>query len=106
MAKEKKNTLETTDASVKEETKKAKKATKKSNKKGEEKKMGFFAKIGKWFKDLVIEFKHVTWPSRKTVLINTSIVLGTILFASAFVGLLDLGLLELLKFLIGLGQSA
>ncbi len=106
MAKEKKDTLQNTDASVKEDTKKAKKADKKSNKKGEEKKMGFFAKIGKWFKDLKIEFKNVTWPTRKTVLINTSIVLFTILVSSIIVGLLDLGLLELLKFLIGLSQSA
>ena len=104
MAKEKKDTLKNSETSVTEETKKAKKAEKKSNKKNEEK-PGFFARIGKWFKDLMIEFKNVTWPTKKTVLINTSIVLGTIFIASIIVGLLDLGLLELLKFLIGLSQG-
>ena len=97
MAKEKKDTLQNAESSVKEETKKAKK-DKKSNKNDEGKK-GFFAGIAKWFKDLKIEFKNVTWPTKKTVLINTSIV------ASIIVGLLDLGLLELLKFLIGLSQG-
>ncbi len=103
MAKEKKDTLQNAESSVKEETKKAKK-DKKSNKNDEGKK-GFFAGIAKWFKDLKIEFKNVTWPTKKTVLINTGIVLGTIIVASIVVGLLDLGLLELLKFLIGLSQG-
>jgi len=103
MAKEKKDTLQNAESSVKEETKKAKK-DKKSTKKEEEKK-GFFAGIAKWFKDLRIEFKNVTWPTKKTVLINTSIVLGTILVSSIIVGLIDLGTVELFKFLIGLSQD-
>ncbi|MBE6849453.1 MAG: preprotein translocase subunit SecE [Ruminococcus sp.] len=103
MAKEKKDTLQNAESSVKEETKKAKK-DKKSTKKEEEKK-GFFAGIAKWFKDLRIEFKNVTWPTKKTVLINTSIVLGTILVSSIIVGLIDLGAVELFKFLIGLSQD-
>jgi preprotein translocase subunit SecE len=103
MAKEKKDTLQNAESSVKEETKKAKK-DKKSTKK-EEEKQGFFAGIAKWFKDLKIEFKNVTWPTKKTVLINTSIVLGTILVSSIVVGLIDLGTVELFKFLIGLSQD-
>ena len=63
------------------------------------------ARIGKWFKDLKIEFKNVTWPTKKTVMINSGIVLTTILVASIIVGGLDLGLLELMKFLIGLSQK-
>ncbi len=99
MAKEKKDTLKKADASAKEETKKAKKSESKS-KKDEGKKGG----IIKWFRDLKIEFKNVTWPTKKTVFINTSVVLGTIVFASLVVGLLDFGLLELIKFLLGLSQ--
>lgn len=104
MAKEKKDTLKNSETSVKEETKKAKKAEKKSNKK-DEGKLGFFARIGKWFKDLKIEFKNVTWPTKKTVIINSGIVLSTILVASIIIGGLDLGLVELMKFLIGLSQK-
>ena len=35
-------------------------------------------KIVKWFKDLKIEFKKVVWPSKKTVINNTSVVLAVV----------------------------
>lgn len=54
-------------------------------------------KFVKWFKDLKIEFKKVVWPSKKTVINNTSVVLGTVVTISAFVGLLDAGLLVLMN---------
>lgn len=102
MAKEKKDALN--EVSDEKETKKQKKAksdknTKKSEK--SEKKSGGFAK---WFKDLKTEFKLVTWPTKQTVMVNSGIVLGTIVIASIFVGLLDTGLLELMKFLLDLGH--
>ncbi|MDE5945894.1 MAG: preprotein translocase subunit SecE [Oscillospiraceae bacterium] len=65
------------------ETKKAK-DTKKPN------------KVAKWFKDLKIEFNKVTWASWKTVRNNTSIVLTIVVIISAFVGLLDWGLLSVM----------
>lgn len=82
------------------------KSTKKTKKSKEEpKKPNVFQRIGKWFRDLRIEFKNVVWPSRQTVVTNTSVVLTVIVLGSAFIGLLDTGLLELVKFLIGLSQS-
>lgn len=60
-------------------------------------------RIVKWFKDLKSEFKKVVWPSRKQVLNNTAVVVGTVVIASAFVGALDYGLLKLASFLIDLG---
>ncbi len=101
MAKEKKIALEKSEASVTEENKKAKKADKKSNKKDEGKKGNA---VVKWFRDLKIEFKNVTWPTKKTVFINTGIVLSTILVSSLFVGLMDSGLLALFKYLLSLGE--
>lgn len=100
MAKEKKDTLKKADASAKEETKKAKKTEKKS-KKDEGKKPN---RVIKWFRDLRIEFKNVTWPTRKTVTVNATIVLTTILFSSLVVFLLDLGLMTLINFLLGLSS--
>jgi len=105
MAKEKKDAL--TEVSEEKETKKAKKekaekSDKKDNKKDEKKSGG----IGKWFADLRREFKMVTWPTKETVMINSGIVLGTIVISSLFVGLLDTGLLELMKFLLNLGQNS
>ncbi len=109
MAKDKKTSLEKTDASAKEATKKAKKNDKKSGKKGDDKKQNgfvrFFKGIGKWFRDLRIEFKNVTWPTWHTTSVNTGIVLATIVVSSIFVGLLDSGMLKLMQFLLGLGVS-
>lgn len=59
-----------------------------------EKKTG---KIRKWFKDLRIEFKKVVWPSKKTVIDNTSVVLGVIALSAVLVGLLDEGFLALFR---------
>lgn len=52
-------------------------------------------KLVKWFKDLRSEFKKVVWPSRKTVINNTSVVLGVVIFCSILVGLVDTGFLRL-----------
>ena len=54
-------------------------------------------KVVKWFKDLKIEFKKVTWASWKTTRNNTSVVLTTVVLLSAFVGLLDWGLLTVMN---------
>ena len=64
-----------------------------SEKKSEKKKPG---KIRKWFKDLRIEFKKVVWPSKKTVVNNTSVVVGVVALSAVIVGLVDAGFLELM----------
>ena len=126
MAKDKKKTSENAEASAVEETKSttkaktedtkpakkdksdvskdSKKGSKKDAKKDGEKK-NIFKSIGKWFRDLRIEFKNVTWPSKNTVMINTSVVLFVIVFGSVIIGLLDTGLLRLMEFLIGLSNK-
>ena len=53
----------------------------------------------KWFKDLRSEIKKVVWPSKKTVVNNSAVVLITVILSSIFVGALDLGFYELVKFL-------
>ena len=57
-----------------------------SEKKSEKKQPG---KIRKWFKDLKIEFKKVVWPTKKTVVNNTSVVVGVIVASAALVGVID-----------------
>lgn len=78
MAKDKKKTSENAEASAPEETKSTKKAKKSDSKKNDAKKKNVFQSIGKWFHDLRLEFKNVTWPSWNTVAINTSVVLTVI----------------------------
>ena len=68
---------------------------KKSNKKDSAKKEP--NKVAKWFKDLKIEFKKVVWPSKKTVINNTSVVLAVVVASAVLVGLLDEGFLALMR---------
>jgi preprotein translocase subunit SecE len=53
--------------------------------------------IAKWFKDLKIEFKKVVWPTKKTVINNTAIVLAVVAASAVLVGLLDSGFLGLMN---------
>ena len=57
-----------------------------SEKKSEKKEAG---KLRKWFKDLKIEFKKMVWPTKKTVVNNTSVVVGVIVASAALVGVID-----------------
>ena len=72
-----------------------------SEKKSEKKKEG--GKIRKWFKDLKVEFKKVVWPTKKTVINNTSVVLGVIVGSAILVGLIDQGFLGLLRLIYNAG---
>ena len=71
-----------------------------SEKKSEKKEVG---KIRKWFKDLKVEFKKVVWPTKKTVVNNTSVVLGVIVGSAILVGLIDQGFLGLLRLIYNAG---
>ena len=71
------------------------KAEKKSDKKKSDKKEP--GKVGKWFHDLKVEFKKVVWPTKKTVITNTSVVVAVIAGSAVLVGLLDEGFLALLR---------
>ncbi len=70
------------------------KKDKKDKKKSEKKQPN---KVVKWFKDLKIEFKKVVWPSKKTVVNNTAVVLAVVTASAVFVGLIDTGFLKLLS---------
>ena len=72
-----------------------------SKKEKSEKKQG--NKIVKWFKDLRIEFKKVVWPTKKTVINNTSVVLGVIVASAVLVGAFDQGALALMRLIYSAG---
>ena len=50
---------------------------------------GFFAKVGKWFREMRSELKKVVWPSGKQLLHNTLIVLGAVLVVGIIVVFFD-----------------
>ena len=72
-----------------------------SKKEKSEKKQG--NKVVKWFKDLRIEFKKVVWPTKKTVINNTSVVLGVIIASTVIVGAFDQGALGLMRLIYNAG---
>lgn len=51
----------------------------------------FGARIKKYFRDTAGEFKKIVWPSRKSIVNNTVVVLVTVLVFAVIVGLLDFG---------------
>lgn len=50
---------------------------------------GFFARLGKWFRDLRAEAKKVIWPTRKQVVNNTIVVIVIVIIVGAVVAGLD-----------------
>jgi preprotein translocase subunit SecE len=99
----KKDDKENTQLSLKEEKAKnaaketAKSAPKKAKENVQASKKKEPGKIRKWFRDLKIEFKKVVWPTKKTVVNNTSVVVGVIVLSAAVVGALDEGFLALFR---------
>ncbi|WP_421572722.1 preprotein translocase subunit SecE [Slackia exigua] len=79
----------------KEETKKAEKAEKASAK---PKKQRF-----KFLKDVRLELKRVTWPTRQEVIRWTGVVLGALVFFGVFVAVLDAVIQPIVVAISGLG---
>ena len=48
-------------------------------------KPGFFARIGKWLKEMKSELKKVQWPTRKQTVNNTLIVIAVTRIAAVFI---------------------
>ena len=49
-----------------------------------ETKLGFFQKIGKWFREMRSELKKAIWPTGKQLTNNTLISLGMMVIAALF----------------------
>jgi preprotein translocase subunit SecE len=58
---------------------------------------GTVQKIFQFLKEVRFELKRVTWPSRKETLAGTMVVLIIVLIAASFLGIVDVGLSELIK---------
>ena len=73
----------------KENRKAAKEAKKNAAKKEGKEKLGFFAKIAKFFRDYKSEFKKLVWPSRQQLAKNSAVVLISILVCSVALWAID-----------------
>lgn len=83
---------------------KAKKANEKNSKKATASKKPKKS-IVKYFKDLKSEFKKVVWPSRKTVINNTVVVLIALIISGIFVWGLDTLFATLLRLALGMSVT-
>ena len=59
--------------------------------KKEEKKLGFFGRIGKWFHDMRSELKKVVWPTPKQLATNTMVALVVMAIAAVVLWVFDKG---------------
>ena len=50
-----------------------------------------------FFREVRVELKKVTWPSRKETIASTSVVLITVILVAFYLGIVDLGLSRLIK---------
>ena len=58
-------------------------------------------KVSQFLREVKIELKKVTWPSRKDAIGSTSVVLIVVFIISFFLGLVDMGLSRLVKIVLG-----
>jgi preprotein translocase subunit SecE len=61
---------------------------------------GFLAKTGQFFREVRIELKKVTWPSRKETLASTSVVLVVVFVVALYLGAVDVVLSRVLKYIL------
>jgi preprotein translocase subunit SecE len=61
---------------------------------------GKVQKIVQFLKEVRFELKRVTWPSRKETLAGTIVVLVIVMIVAFFLGIVDIGLAELIKMVL------
>ncbi|HBE45771.1 MAG TPA: preprotein translocase subunit SecE [Deltaproteobacteria bacterium] len=59
-----------------------------------------FKKLKEYFREVFIETKKVTWPSKKDTIKGTYIVLITVVIAAIFLGIVDVGLAKIIQALL------
>ncbi len=66
-----------------------------------EQKLGLFARVGLFYRQVLSELKKVVWPTRKQLTTYTAVVLVFVLFIIAVVSLLDLVLTKIVFWVFG-----
>jgi preprotein translocase subunit SecE len=61
---------------------------------------GILNKSTQFLREVKIELKKVTWPSRKQTLGSTAVVIALVMLISFFLGLVDMGLSNLIRIVL------
>jgi preprotein translocase subunit SecE len=64
-------------------------------------KPAFIAKSIQFLREVKVELKKVTWPSRKETAASTLVVIILVMIISIFLGIVDMGLSNLIRFVLG-----
>lgn len=59
-----------------------------------------FNKAAQFLREVKVELKKVTWPSRKQTIGSTAVVIVIVLIISLFLGLVDIGLSSLVRVIL------
>jgi preprotein translocase subunit SecE len=59
------------------------------------------SRAGDFLKESRLELKKVKWPTRKELLASTAVVIVLVLMVSFFLGLVDFGLIKILRNIVG-----
>ena len=59
--------------------------------------MEFIARIQDFFREVLLEFKRVTWPSRAELVNSTTVVIAVTVVLAFFLGAVDIGLTKLVE---------
>jgi preprotein translocase subunit SecE len=68
---------------------------------GDAPKLGRFARLGLFYRQIVSELRKVVWPTRKQLTTYTAVVLVFVSFVIAIVSLMDVGLTKMTFWLFG-----
>mmetsp|Transcript_444 Transcript_444/g.253 ORF Transcript_444/g.253 Transcript_444/m.253 type:complete len:123 (+) Transcript_444:201-569(+) len=63
-------------------------------------KKSYFEKSVQFLREVKIEFKKVTWPSRKQTIGSTAAVILLVIIISLFLGIIDVGLSNLIRVIL------
>jgi len=61
----------------------------------------YFHAAVQFLKESKTELKKVKWPTRKELLASTAVVIALVFIVSFFLGLIDLGLIKIIKNIVG-----
>jgi preprotein translocase subunit SecE len=62
--------------------------------------MEFLRKVREFFHDVLVEFRKVSWPSRREVIGSTTVVIVVVLVLAVFLAAVDIALSRLVGFIL------
>ena len=62
--------------------------------------MEFVTKIRDFFREVLAEFRKVSWPSRREVMGSTTVVIVVVLVLAVFLAVVDIGLSRLVGLIL------